>query len=32
MTYEEFQRMVEEMVAEIPPQFVEGLQEVHVLE
>lgn len=32
MTYEEFQRMVEEMVAEIPPQFMEGLQGVHVLE
>lgn len=32
MTYEEFQRMVEEMVTEIPPQFMEGLQGVHVLE
>jgi len=32
VTYEEFQRMVEEMVAEIPPQFMEGLQGVHVLE
>lgn len=32
MTFDEFQRMVEEMVAEIPPQFMEGLQGVHVLE
>lgn len=32
MTYEEFQRMVEEMVTEIPPQFMDGLQGVHVLE
>lgn len=32
MTFEEFQRLVEEMVADIPPEFMQGLQGVHVLE
>ena len=32
MTFDEFQRMVEEMVAEVPAQFMQGLQGVHVLE
>ena len=32
MTYEQFQRTVEEMVAEIPDQFLQGLQGVHALE
>lgn len=31
MTFEEFQRLIEEMVADIPPQYLEGLQGVHVL-
>ncbi len=32
MTYERFKETVEEMVAEIPEEFMEGLQGVHVLE
>ena len=32
MTYEMFKETVEEMVAEIPEEFMEGLQGVHVLE
>lgn len=32
MSFDEFQRMIEEMVADIPPEFMEGLQGVHVLE
>lgn len=32
MRYDDFRRLVEEMVAEIPPEFMEGLQGVHVLE
>lgn len=32
MTYEQFQRMVEEMVEEIPDGFLRGLQGVHALE
>lgn len=32
MTFEEFRDLVTEMVEEIPPQFMEGLQGVHVLE
>ena len=32
ITYEEFKATVEEMVAEIPEEFMEGLQGVHVLE
>jgi predicted Zn-dependent protease with MMP-like domain len=32
MRYDDFRRMVEEMVAEIPPEFMEGMQGVHVLE
>lgn len=31
MTYEEFQRLVAEMVDEVPPEFMRGLQGVHVL-
>lgn len=31
MTFEEFQRLIEEMVADIPAQYLEGLQGVHVL-
>ena len=32
MSFEEFQRLIEQMVAEIPPEFMEGLQGVHVIE
>jgi hypothetical protein len=32
MTYPDFRRMVAEMVEEIPSEFLEGLQGVHVLE
>jgi len=32
MTYRDFQRLVAEMVEEIPSEFLEGLQGVHVLE
>jgi hypothetical protein len=32
MTYAEFRKTVEEMVDEIPPQFLEGLQGIHALE
>ncbi len=32
MTYEEFQHLIETLVAEIPPEFMEGLQGVHVIE
>jgi hypothetical protein len=32
MTYEAFKTTVEEMVAEIPDEFMQGLQGVHVLE
>ncbi|MFA7460635.1 MAG: metallopeptidase family protein [Trueperaceae bacterium] len=32
MTFAEFERMIEEMVAEIPPEFMQELQGVHVLE
>jgi hypothetical protein len=32
MTYPDFQRLVAEMVEEIPSEFLEGLQGVHVLE
>ncbi len=31
MTFEQFRRLIEEMVEEIPPEFMEGLQGVHVL-
>lgn len=31
MTYEEFKRLVAEMVDEVPPEFMRGLQGVHVL-
>src|SRR5690606_1170569 len=31
VTYEEFQRLVAEMVDEVPPEFMRGLQGVHVL-
>lgn len=31
MTFEEFQRLIEEMVADFPAQYLEGLQGVHVL-
>lgn len=32
MNFKEFQRLIEEMVADIPPEFMEGLQGVHVIE
>jgi len=32
MSFEEFQHLIEQMVAEIPPEFMEGLQGVHVIE
>ena len=32
MTFEQFQAVVEEMVGEIPDEFMRGLQGVHVLE
>lgn len=32
MTFEEFQRTAEEMLDEIPEEFVKGLQGLHVLE
>lgn len=32
MTFQQFQRLVEEMVEDIPLEFMEGLQGVHVLE
>lgn len=32
MTFERFQQLIEEMVADIPPEFMEGLQGVHVLQ
>ncbi|MEX2541194.1 MAG: metallopeptidase family protein [Trueperaceae bacterium] len=32
MSYQEFQRLVEEMVREIPDEFLRGLQGVHALE
>lgn len=32
MTFREFRALVEEMVAEIPAEFMRGLQGVHVLE
>ncbi|MBX3142439.1 MAG: metallopeptidase family protein [Trueperaceae bacterium] len=31
MTFEAFRQLIEEMVAEIPEQFMQGLQGVHVL-
>lgn len=31
MTFEQFETLVEQMVADIPPEFMEGLQGVHVL-
>lgn len=31
MTFEAFRELIEELVAEIPDQFMEGLQGVHVL-
>lgn len=31
VTFEEFEKMIEEMVGDIPEQFMEGLQGVHVL-
>jgi len=32
MTFEAFRALVEEMVEEIPPEFMRGLQGVHVIE
>ncbi len=32
MTYRDFKRLVEEMVDDIPDEFLDGLQGVHVLE
>lgn len=32
MTYDEFQQTIAEMVEEIPPEFMRGLQGVHALE
>ncbi len=31
MTFDDFQALVEEMVADIPPEFMDGLSGVHVL-
>lgn len=32
MSFDEFQRLIQQMVTEIPEQFLQGLQGVHVLE
>lgn len=32
MTFEQFQQLVQEMVDDIPPEFLRGLQGVHVLD